>query len=124
MQCAFYSLLTKHYSQVQVSNSMSDVPNPFKKNGDQVTKLEGQLRELESQCELLRGSLSSREQQCDTLAGQISHQQTAHAEELGALQAKIGELEGELNEMERECDGLHEKLLQNNAATAVHNVSV
>eukprot|EP00116_Pleurobrachia_bachei_P003652 sb/3463914/ len=101
---------------------MSDVPNPFKKNGDQVTKLEAQLRELESQCELLRGSLSSREQQCDTLAGQISHQQTAHTQELGVLQTRIGELEGELREMEKECEGLNERLQQNNAATAVvHN---
>ena len=67
--------------QPQIQNTMSSVPNPFKRNDD-VIRLEEEVKKLTGELEGLRSGLLNKEMQCDVLAGKLSHQETVFKEQI------------------------------------------
>lgn len=79
-QVIHYKVLTRSF-QPQIQNTMSSVPNPFKRNDD-VIKLENDVKGLTAQLEQLNSSLLNKEMQYDVLAGKFSHQETLYKEQI------------------------------------------
>ncbi|XP_063687768.1 golgin subfamily A member 2-like [Bolinopsis microptera] len=91
--------------QPKIQNTMSSVPNPFKRNDD-VIRLEEEVKKLTGELEGLRSGLLNKEMQCDVLAGKLSHQETVFKEQIQGLEVELQERDANMSTLQEEITAL------------------